>query len=87
VYYYNSDTKESSWEHPTDSYYRFMYKKVRKMRRQRHLAAGGTGGVGGSYSTFQREEVYIYFCVCVCVWVCVCVCDIICLGGLGGLGG
>ena len=38
VYYYNKDTKESSWEHPTDVYYRFMYKKLRKMRKQRKLA-------------------------------------------------
>ena len=38
VYYYNKDTKESSWEHPTDAYYRFMYKKLRKMRKQRKLS-------------------------------------------------
>ena len=28
VYYFNRETKESSWEHPTDEYYRFLYKKM-----------------------------------------------------------
>jgi len=37
VYYFNADTKESSWEHPTDDYYRFLYKKMRKMRKQRQV--------------------------------------------------
>jgi hypothetical protein len=29
--------------------------------------AGGAGGVGCSYSTFQREKVCIYVYICMCI--------------------
>jgi hypothetical protein len=33
VYYYSSLTKESSWEHPLDGYFRFLYRKLRRMKK------------------------------------------------------
>ncbi len=33
VYYYNSLTKDSSWEHPLDGYFRFLYRKLRRMKK------------------------------------------------------
>ena len=68
VYYFNADTKESSWEHPTDDYYRFLYKKMRKMRKQRQVWSAflpnpcsdliriRRGGVGGGVYCFIVER-------------------------------
>lgn len=54
VYYFNRETKASSWEHPTDEYYRFLYKKMRKMKKQRQKSGEGGGSV--PYTLAQRER-------------------------------
>jgi hypothetical protein len=54
VYYFNTDSKESSWEHPTDEYYRFLYKKMRKMKKKRQRS--GEGGASVPYTIAQRER-------------------------------
>ena len=54
VYYFNTDSKESSWEHPTDEYYRFLYKKIRKMKKKRQRS--GEGGASVPYTIAQRER-------------------------------
>ncbi|KAJ1489731.1 hypothetical protein T484DRAFT_1779291 [Baffinella frigidus] len=41
VFYYSPTTKESSWEHPLDGYFRFLYKKLRKMKKYNKNGRGG----------------------------------------------
>jgi hypothetical protein len=57
VFYYCEATKESSWEHPLDSYYRFLYTKLRKMKRHSKHSKGGRGAARPEDMAKDRELV------------------------------
>lgn len=57
MFYYCEATKESSWEHPLDSYYRFLYTKLRKMKRHSKHSKGGRGAARPEDMAKDRELV------------------------------
>mmetsp|Transcript_32817 Transcript_32817/g.84751 ORF Transcript_32817/g.84751 Transcript_32817/m.84751 type:complete len:598 (-) Transcript_32817:1895-3688(-) len=36
IFYFNEETGESSWDHPLDAYFRFLFAKLKKMTNGRH---------------------------------------------------
>lgn len=57
VYFFNPITKESSWEHPLDGYYRFLYRKMKKMKRFNRAGVPKKEAEAGGSQQKDRELV------------------------------